>query len=291
MSCQGWFLWPLTYPCSLNLGLAEAPGPNGTQLSGASTKHRSEDPCPGKSSDSCQVHQRKTTQDQGDSLTDWPANTNLLTPDVEHVEQCSKAISYKSQICRTEAKLQTRKTLWNLPHLHSNSSFSSRRGQEPRVPAAARAVALCLLWVPPQWAMLRAAPAGTQAALPRSPRGIQAWVTILMHSPGQRWASQWHSPISHQPLSAALPQRNTTGETEMRTKPKSLVKGMSVPIAKLHSFTSIRAPVCIPRSLLSLDKGGYPKGARRFVHGTAILYLVLNFLLAIWQVYYLLLWH
>lgn len=106
------------------------------------------------------------------------------------------------------------KLLWNLPHLDSSSSFSSRGGQEPRVPAAARAVALRLLWVPPQRAMLRAAPAGTWAALPRSPRGIQASAMFLVHSPGQRWASQWHSPISHQPLSAALPQMNTTGERD-----------------------------------------------------------------------------
>lgn len=108
MSCQSWFLWPLTYPCSLNLGLAEAPGPNGTQLSGASTKNLSEEPCPGMSSDSCQVHQRKTTQDQGDSLTDWPANTNLLTPDVEHVEQCSKAIFLQESNLQDQSKITNR---------------------------------------------------------------------------------------------------------------------------------------------------------------------------------------
>lgn len=54
-------------------------------------------------------------------------------------------------------------------------------------------------------------------------------------------------------------ERETEKEREReitKTKPRSLAKGMSVPIAKLRSFTSIRASVRIPRSLLSLLRQG-----------------------------------
>lgn len=262
MSCQGWFLWPLTYPCSPSWGLAEAPGPNGTQLSGTSTKNLSEEPWPGKSSDSCQVHQRKTTQDRWDSLTDWPANTNLLTPNAEHVEQCSKAISYKSQICRTEAKLQTGKTsVEPSPPRQQFIFFLQRRPGTPG--ACCRTCCSTEAAVGASTASNAACSPGRDVgSLAPEPQGDSGISHVPCAQPGAEVsipvALTHFTPAS---LCCSAPDEHNRRERQRereitKTKPRALAKGMSVPIAKLRSFTSIKASVCIPRPVLSLLRQG-----------------------------------